>query len=189
MQGDFGFVYKGPWHVDALMRLPLIWRPAPNADVAPATVEQPVEQVDLAPTFAAIAGAEPASWMQGRPLPVHEDGSRTRALCEWDSQFPGYGFHMRSIYRDGYVLTRYEPSTAGKPNGLEEFWPQFAAVSTTIRYEGVEGELYDLRNDPLQWENLWDDPAKRALKSDLIADLYDSLPPERAPKLKVEAPA
>ena len=127
MQGDFGFVYKGPWHVDALMRLPFVWRPAPKAKVAPAIVEQPVEQVDLAPTFCAIAGVEPAAWMQGRALPVSEDGSRERALCEWDSQFPGYGFHFRSIYRDGFMLTRYEPSTAGQPNGLEEAWPQFAA--------------------------------------------------------------
>ncbi len=189
MQGDFGFVYKGPWHVDALMRLPFIWRPAPRAKIAPAIVEQPVEQVDLAPTFAAIAGIEKAPWMQGKPLPTHDDGSRQRALCEWDSQFPGYGFHFRSIYRDGFLLTRYEPSTRGQPNGLEKHWPSFAAAGTIISYDGTEGELYDLRNDPHQWENLWDVPARRALKSDLIADLYDSLPPERSPKLDVEAPA
>ena len=24
LQGDFGFIYKGPFHVDALVRLPLI---------------------------------------------------------------------------------------------------------------------------------------------------------------------
>ena len=83
---------------------------------------------------------------------------------------PGYGFHLRSIYRDGYVLTRYEPSTPGKPNGLEEFWPQFAAVTTRIKYDGTEGELYDLRNDPRQWENLWDDPGRQGLKRDLIGE-------------------
>ncbi|HEX3808445.1 MAG TPA: sulfatase-like hydrolase/transferase [Rhizomicrobium sp.] len=189
LQGDFGFVYKGPWHVDALMRLPFIWRPAPSEKTPSAVVQQPVEQVDLAPTFAAIAGVEPASWMQGKALPTSEDGSRQRALCEWDSQFPGYGMHLRSIYRDGFVLTRYEPSTGGQPNGLEKHWPQFAAAATTIQYDGTEGELYDLNNDPRQWENLWDDPKRQSLKSDLIADLYDSLPPERATKLEVEAPA
>jgi len=189
LQGDFGFVYKGPFHVDALMRLPFIWRPAPNARVAPATVEQPVEQVDLAPTFCSIAGIEPAAWMQGKTLPTADDGSRERALCEWDSQFPGYGFHFRSIYRDGYVLTRYAPSTPGQPNGLETHWPPAAGISTRIRYDGSEGELYDLRNDPLQWENRWDDAAFAGLKRDLIADLLDNLPPERTPKLEVEAPA
>jgi arylsulfatase A-like enzyme len=188
LQGDFGFVYKGPFHVDALMRLPFIWRPAPSMGVTPALVQQPVEQVDLASTFAEIAGVEGAPWMQGRVLPTSDDGSRQRALCEWDSQFPGYGMHLRSIYRDGFMCTRYEPSTS-TPNGLEDYWPQFAATTTRIRYDGSEGELYDLKNDPLQWNNLWDDPKHRTLKSDLIADLYDHLPPERDPKLKVEAPA
>ena len=28
MQGDFGLLYKGPYHTDALMRLPFVWRPA-----------------------------------------------------------------------------------------------------------------------------------------------------------------
>ena len=50
-------------------------------------------------------------------------------------------------------------------------------------------ELYNLREDPMQWRNLWDDPAYAKLKSDLRADLYDNLPPERNPKLPVEAPA
>jgi arylsulfatase A-like enzyme len=188
LQGDFGFVYKGPFHVDALMRLPFVWRPAPSAHVAPARVKQPVEQVDLAPTFCAIAGLAPADWMQGRALPQTDDGTRERAICEWDSQFPGYGFHLRSIYRDGFVLTRYEPSTH-TPNGLEETWPQFAALTCKVHYDGSEGELYDLANDPKQWINLWDNPGHRALKSDLIADLYDNLPSERDPRLKVEAPA
>ena len=189
LQGDFGFVYKGPWHVDALMRLPFIWRPAPNANVKPATVKQPVEQVDIAATCAAIAGVAQPEWMQGKPLPTSDDSSRQRAFCEWDSQFPGYGFHFRSIYRDGFMLTRYEPSTPGQPNGLEENWPQFAGITTKVKYDGSEGELYNLDEDPRQWENLWDDPKYRTLKSDLIADMYDNMPAERAVKLKVEAPA
>ncbi|MEX2393593.1 MAG: sulfatase-like hydrolase/transferase, partial [Actinomycetota bacterium] len=38
LQGDFGLMYKGPYHTDALMRIPLVWRPAPSAGVAPASV-------------------------------------------------------------------------------------------------------------------------------------------------------
>ena len=120
LQGDFGLLYKGPFHTDALMRLPLVWRPAPSAGTAPAVVGDPVGQVDLAPTFCAIAGIVPPDWMQGRPLPVADgEAGRERALCEWDSQFPGYGMHLRSIVRDGWLCTVYEPSTAGQPNGLE----------------------------------------------------------------------
>ena len=189
MQGDFGLMYKGPFHVDALMRLPFIWRPAPNANVAPATVTQPVEQVDIAPTLCAAAGIAPASWMQGKPLPTSNDGSRQRAICEWDSQFPDYGMHFRSIYRDGVLLTKYERSTIGQPNGLETRFPFYAGFKTDIRYDGTEGELYDLANDPHQFVNLWSDPKWQTKKKDLIADLQDNLPPEHSPKLEVMAPA
>ena len=60
LQGDFGLLFKGPYHVDALMRLPLVWRPAPSTPQPPAVVTRPVGLVDLAPTFCAIAGIDTA---------------------------------------------------------------------------------------------------------------------------------
>ena len=33
------------------------------------------------------------------------------------------------------------------------------------------GELYDLRDDPWEMKNLWDNPAQRALKSSLLLKL------------------
>jgi hypothetical protein len=57
-----------------------------------------------------------------------------------------------------------------------------------IAYDGSEGELYDVEGDPHQWDNRWDDPACKAIREDLVADLHDSLPRERR-VLKVEAPA
>jgi hypothetical protein len=58
-----------------------------------------------------------------------------------------------------------------------------------IHYDGSEGELYRLDEDPHQWRNLWDDAAFAAVRKDLVADLYDSLPPARETPLLVEAPA
>ena len=136
LQGDFGLLYKGPYHTDALMRLPFVWRPAPSAGVVPAVVTDPVGQVDLAPTFCAIAGVDPAPWMQGSALPLADgEPGRERALCEWDSQFPGYGMHLRSVYRDGWLCTVYEPSTAGQPNGLEEVWGDAVLNPCSVVYE------------------------------------------------------
>lgn len=189
LQGDFGLLYKGPYHTDALMRLPFVWRPAPSAGVAPTEIDDPVGQVDLAPTFCAIAGVEPAEWMQGRALPTTADaGTHERALCEWDSQFPGFGMHLRSIVRDGWLCTTYEESTDGQPNGLEEAWGPQVLNLCGIHYDGTEGELYRLDEDPFQHHNLWDDAATQSVKRDLIADLYDSLPKERT-ILPVQAPA
>jgi arylsulfatase A-like enzyme len=194
MQGDFGFLFKGPWHTDALMRLPFIWRPAPSAGITPAVVSDPVGQVDLAPTFCAIAGVEAPEWMQGATLPTADgQGVHERALCEWDSQFPQFGMHLRSIVRDGWLCTAYDPSTGGQPNGLEEV-PLMQKVfgddlthPIDIQYDGTEGEPYRLDEDPHQWNNLWDDAGYRSVRDDLVADLRDALPRETR-HLKVEAP-
>jgi hypothetical protein len=50
------------------------------------------------------------------------------------------------------------------------------------------GELYNVDEDPYQFENRWDDSAARALRDDLVGDLYASLPDE-VRHLKVIAPA
>ena len=190
LQGDFGLVYKGPFHVDSLMRLPLVWRPAPSAAVEPAVVSDPVGQIDLAATFCEIAGVPVPDWCQGEPLPS-ADGNvgRERMICEWDSQFPGYGMHLRSIYRDGWMCTSYDPSTGGQPNGLEEMMGESILTPGPIQYDGTEGELYNLADDPHQFHNLWDDPARRAIRDDLVADLRDTLADLPTRSLKVEAPA
>jgi arylsulfatase A-like enzyme len=189
LQGDFGLLFKGPFHTDALMRVPLIWRPAASAGVQPAVIADPVGHVDLAATFCEIAGVAPPEWTPGRPLPQGPGSRRERVLCEWDSQFPGYGMHLRSIYRDGWLCTVYESSTDGQPNGMERDWGDFAMQNCGIHYEGTEGELYKLGDDPQQWHNLWGDPGYAGTRSDLVADLYDSLTETREEPLLVEAPA
>jgi arylsulfatase A-like enzyme len=171
LQGDFGLLFKGPYHVDGLMRLPLIWRPARSAAVSPAVVTRPVGLVDLAPTFCTIAGLDAEPWMEGRSLPVDDADAdargHERALTTWDSELLGVAVHLRTITRDGLVCTTYEPGTV---------------------HDGTEGELYDLADDPLQQVNRWDDPALAATRDDLIADLRSSLPPARTPRLPLEAP-
>jgi arylsulfatase A-like enzyme len=171
LQGEFGLLFKGPYHVDALMRLPLVWRPAPSAATAPAVVTHPVGLVDLAPTFCTIAGAPAEPWMQGKRLPVSDaDASERgfeRVLTEWDSELFGVDVHLRTITRGGWVCTAYRPGTV---------------------HDGTEGELYDLGADPLQRANRWDDPGCRATRDDLLADLRDHSPAPRDPRPLLEAP-
>jgi len=169
--GDFGLMFKGPYHVDALMRLPLIWRPAPSSAPAPSTVSRPVGLVDLAPTFCSIAGLPVPAWMEGRPLPVDDLDADARGfervLTEWDSELFGISVHLRTITRDGWVCTTYQPGS---------------------QHDGTEGELYSLAEDLLQRVNRWGDPALAMLQSDLVADLWDHQPTMRTPLLPVDAP-
>jgi arylsulfatase A-like enzyme len=168
LQGDFGLLFKGPYHVDALMRLPLIWRPAPSAGVAPAVVSNPVGLIDLAPTFCEIAGAAVEPWMQGAPLPADDASvAPERVLTEWDSELFGVDVHLRTITRDGFVCTAYKPGTV---------------------HDGTEGELYDLADDPLQQFNRWADASMRATRDDLLADLWDAQPEPHRPRLELQAP-
>jgi hypothetical protein len=88
-------------------------------------------------------------------------------VTEWDSELLGVGVHLRTITRDGWVCTAYRPGTL---------------------HDGTEGELYDLADDPLQRVNRWDDPAYKAVCTDLLDDLHAALPPARSPRLPLDAP-
>ena len=90
-------------------------------------------------------------------------------------------------------MHRVRAVDVGEPNGLEEF---FAATGmfgggigpmSPVAYDGTEGELYNVDDDPHQCVNRWDDPDCEAVREDLVADLYDNLPRERK-VLKVAAP-
>jgi arylsulfatase A-like enzyme len=171
LQGDFGLLFKGPYHVDALMRLPLVWRPAPSAAVPTSVVTTPVGLVDLAPTWCEIAGLEPSPWMEGATLPRDDEDAAARGFgrvtTEWDSERFGVEVHLRTITRDGWVCTAYAPGTV---------------------HDGTEGELYHLETDPLQRDNRWTDPACRAVRDDLLVDMGEALGSEPVHRRPVEAP-
>jgi arylsulfatase A-like enzyme len=159
LQGDFGLLFKGPYHVDALLRLPLIYRPAPNAQVAPGRVASPVSLVDLAPTFCAAAGVDVPEWMEGAPLPLTDDAVRRDAsvITEWDSIHPrGHRVHARTIVDGDLLATAYSPGTM---------------------HDGSEGELYRLTDDPLQRENRWAEPRARSRRDELVAEVRRIAPP------------
>jgi arylsulfatase A-like enzyme len=170
LQGDYGLLFKGPYHVDALMRLPMIWQPAGSK--APATVEAPVGHLDLAATFCTIAGIDQPDYVEGQTLPAcdieAQAQGRDSIRTEWDSEHGRVDMHIKSIYRaDGWLCSAYEKSAL---------------------YAGTEGELYNLNEDPEQRVNLWDNGACAATKSELVEQLYNGLPIAREPRLKKKAP-
>ena len=106
--------------------------------------------------------------MQGTPFPqVNGEGGRERTITEWYDTWDGNTVELQTLYRDGWVLTRY---------GATNF------------YDGTEGELYNLADDPKQWTNLWADPAHQGIKADLLDDLITNLPVGRDVSLEKVAP-
>jgi arylsulfatase A-like enzyme len=189
-QGEFGLLFKGGFHCDALMRVPLLWRPAPAMEIAPAVVSTSVPQIDATATIAAACGTAPPAWMEGLPLPTAESTAVVRPIVTtYDSPSPAVGMHLRTIRLDPYTCTVYEPSTIGVPTGhLPEVAGYTIAAPSTVSYDGTEGELYDLREDPREWTNRWDDQAMAKVREELVATLYGALPARRNPWPQVEAP-
>jgi len=161
LQGDFGLLFKGPYHTDALMRLPFIWRAAsdPFGSTQMREVTAPVGHVDLAKTFCSVAGVPPPNYCEGDVLPrsetqAIEQGRRTM-LTQWRSEHGPVNLSMNSIYHaDGLLCTAYDEGSL---------------------YSGDEGELYDMNEDPGQYTNLWNDPGYAQAKQTLLDELNQQL--------------
>jgi len=172
-QGDFGLLFKGPYHVDSLMRLPLIWRPAPSrvGATTPTVVNTPVSLVSLAATFAHIAGLPQPTYVEAARLPLNDTEAvelkHERVLTEWDSVLFGKIVSLRTITRGSWVCT------ATLPGSL---------------HDGTDGELYNLDNDPLQHHNLWHNKEHRVTRDDLLADMWDHLPERKGVRRECDAP-
>ena len=90
--------------------------------------------LDLAKTFCEITGIAPPDYCEGEVLPTTNEEARSQGreyvITEWDSEHCPIDMHLKSIYhRDGWLCTAYGASHL---------------------YDGSEGELYNLNDDPYQ---------------------------------------
>jgi arylsulfatase A-like enzyme len=150
--GDHRLLLKGPAHYEGITRVPFIWadpggRPARRTDVLSGTL-------DIASTILDRARIQPYNGMQGESLlPVIEGNPigavRDSIVIEDDQQRATLGFEspprLRTLITQRYRMT----IAAGDPYG----------------------ELYDRRNDPHEMDNLFDDPAHRGVRAELMERL------------------
>ncbi len=135
--GDFNMILKGPLPFRSITRVPFIWSEpdGPNGETSDALCST----VDLAATILGRAGLEPFNGNQGQsflPATRGEDGPRDEVLIEHNDGGRRLGFEnparTRSLVTTEWRFTVYR----------DEPW----------------GELYDLKNDPNETCNLWDNP-------------------------------
>lgn len=141
MLGDHGLYLKGPMIYEGVLRVPLIM--AGPGVAAGQTVDTPVSTIDLASTFLESAGLT-AIGEQSRSLhPVMAGERRDCAWSEW---------HVH-------------PSRLGVALQLRTV--RTARYSCTFELGSGSGELYDLRDDPQQLVNRFDDPAWAAVREEM----------------------
>jgi len=155
--GDHGLYLKGPHFYDPCVHVPLIIS-HPTLIRGGRRIGKLVELTDLAPTLLEAAGLPLYEGMQGRSLwPV-------LAECAADYEY------RSSVYCEHYNASSKQRGKGG-----------FATMVRTERYKIVvyhrenEGELYDLRNDPKETHNLWNDEAHRDVKLDMYRRLCDRM--------------
>ncbi len=148
--GQHGLVAKGPFHYEDVVRVPFIaaWKGHLPAGVES---EQLQTLVDLAPTFLQAAGVETPRNMQGiGQLENWSDPSRPgrdHVIVENHHQV-GWEVHLRTLITQRHKLTVYR----------RRDW----------------GELFDLKSDPNELHNLYDDPSSSALRCDMMHKLVQA---------------
>lgn len=156
--GDHGLFQKGCRFYEGLVRVPLIFS-WPKQFVRDRQSSALVELLDMTATIVELAGLPRPEYMQGRSLmPILRgeapaDRHREFVRCEYfdalDPHFTGGSGTFATMYRDH----RYKLSI----------------------YHGLElGELYDLENDPWEFDNLWDSPEHQQLKLRLMHASFDA---------------
>ena len=145
--GDHGSVLKQGVHSHGVIRVPLIWHDPDRAGSRVSALQG--SAIDFAPTLLQRAGLKIPVGMQGRDL-LAKDAANLPVLIE-DS---GLSFASddgltasRTLVHDGWRMTVFEGSDLG--------------------------ELYYLRDDPSELENLWSDGAAQGRKLVMMQHLVD----------------
>jgi arylsulfatase A-like enzyme len=137
----------------------LVWYPGAVAHHVP----QLVSNVDIASTFAEIAGVTPTLPQDGMSLVPFLKGNtpanwRTGVLLEWE----------------GGNATG-DDETA--PTAIPGFWAIRTDRYKYVELDTGETELYDLQTDPYELANQTNNPALAALKANLVQQLAALKPP------------
>ncbi len=151
--GDHGLILKGPINYEGLVRVGLIFQgPSVPRD---RVVDDPVSTLDIPATVLDYMGVSPAGKTHSRGLKGLVDGkngeSRDFAYNEWDI----------NASRCGVALDLRMARTR--------------THKMTIETGSDVGELYDLKNDPHEMDNLFDDDGARSVRKEL-EDMIASRP-------------
>ncbi len=150
--GDHGLLFKGPLHYASVIRMPFVWS---DPALAPGRRAQLASAIDFAPTVLARAGVSACHGIQGMdlgPTLASADAPTRDALLveeEGHRALPGLAGvpRVRTLVTDRWRLSLY----ARQP------W----------------GELYDLRDDPHELVNRFDDASLARVRGELMWALAD----------------
>lgn len=171
MLGDRGHRFSKYCLYDPSVRVPLIiCGSAVPASAGGLVDDRPAELVDILPTLVEAAGGTPDPRLPGRSL-LGPPG-RCGAFCEMHGS--GYEIletHLGSNWLDG-TFRQAAPALMWRTKE----WKLILSIpgwngDAATRLDECRGELYDLREDPGEWNNLYDEPTHAATRERLTREL------------------
>lgn len=138
-----GLWHKGPFYFEDVLRVPMVVR-WPGGGVPAGTINDTLQSlVVLAPTFLRAAGLPvPVRMQEFDQLPAWTTRTRVRDNLIVEFRHQPTHVHLRTYIDDRYKLTVYR--------------------------DHDYGEMFDLKADPLERQNLWHDPNMAALRGELF---------------------
>jgi arylsulfatase A-like enzyme len=159
--GQHGLVAKGAFHYEDMVKIPFLAR-WPNHIPKNKVSESLQGLVDLAPTFLTAAGIKVPGLMQGvNQLDVwcgKSNPARDHVIIE--NRHQPTKVHLRTFVDNQYKMTLYRGQTYG--------------------------ELFDLKKDPNELHNLWNEPSIETIKCEILRRFMDAeiqREPTRLPRI------
>ncbi len=156
----------GPFLFDEVTHVPMLWR-IPGMERHGVEIEDMIEQVDIMPTVLDVCGVAAPTGVQGTsmaPLLRSEEGSRGKeSVLLQERQAPD-------------LLAR-----GLEPDAIDEIGVRTHDWKLIHYVDYPHGELYDLRNDPGEFRNLWSDPGYASQRGEMESLLMDRLAAARDP--------
>ena len=154
MAGDHGLNKKGCRFYEGLVRVPLIFS-WPKRFKEGLRSDALVELLDITPTLLELNGLPVPETMHGKSLLAILTGQADPA-------------HHRDFVRCEYYEVLEGPRSYATMLRTREY--------KLVNYHGHEhGELFDLKKDPREFENQWDNPAYASVRFDLMKKSFDAL--------------
>jgi arylsulfatase A-like enzyme len=148
--GDHRLMLKGAEQYQSIVRVPFIWAD-PQAKSQPKRTDEIGSTMDIGTTVLDRAKIEPASGMQSKSL-----------LPVLDSE------HVRDA---AFIQYDHQASSAGTNEPARVHTLIDGRHRVSVFHGTGWGELYDLKSDPGEFDNLWDNPAHAATRAAMTEKL------------------
>ncbi len=156
MLGDHGIYLKGPYLYEELIHVPLIF--SFPGKIIPQRSTALVELMDLPQTLLDAAGIPAPASMQGQTLWPLLTGAA-------DS-----GLHKPDVYCEFYDAMSCHQNPSPRLSMIRD-----THYKLVVDHCHSQGELYNLKTDIHEHQNLWEDPAYNLIKSDLLLRLSNRM--------------